>query len=687
MNVPRRWLARQTLMDNHTPRISNRGPTGFIGEFILVVCLCVTPAAPAAWMDAAFAFRREVTLSVDAEKSAGGDVATATVFTAGRHKEDGSDVRVATEDGKMVPFRLLGVGPGDQVRVAFGVQRAQRRYYVYFGNPNPAASAKPRDELAISGGLLMEMKQWPGGGGHQAENAQQIMTAFDRAKAPIGSIMVDKLFIGRNPFGDAHRFVSRFSGSLYVPNDGDYLFAAAANDRGLLVIDGKPLLVCHMTHEARFTANANLKKGRHDIAFYHVNIAGADGLVSVAWRKPGASGFELLPADAFGKLFVATPGAMEENRKTLTADFKVEYLGETFFAGNYGHRFRFSANVPKTQPPHYEWDFGDGQTGEGNLIEHVYLTHGVYPVKVTARIASNNDSQTTKLSVARDYMSERIRVDEPIVQSKLVEGYKLEKLMPAHLPWAVLLHQRTGRLDPMLKTAAQLAITPRGFDPLAALHAMEEATATALNNSRIDAMLKIWDTVPASSAMQPSADKLYGRLLVWRAAEFDKACKILARQSGSTDRTVQRLYAHSLVLNQKAAEGKKILQSLPLEGPADRQAAISGAMARTVEFYIESGDAETGEDAWDKWQRQYPLDFMEGYSVLLRVRLIEARKMPEVAAKVAEAFALAVPRSTYAPSLLDRASKLLAKSNPQKSADLRKILKQKYPEDPLSQDK
>jgi hypothetical protein len=78
---------------------------------------------------------------------------------------------------------------------------------------------------------------------------------------------------------------------------------------------------------------------------------------------------------------------------------------------------------------------------------------------------------------------------------------------------------------------------------------------------------------------------------------------------------------------------------------------------------------------------------MEGYSVLLRVRLMEIRKSPQAAAKVAEAFAAAVPHSSYAPSLLDYASRLLATINPEKSAALRKTLKEKYPEDPLSQDK
>jgi hypothetical protein len=69
----------------------------------------------------------------------------------------------------------------------------------------------------------------------------------------------------------------------------------------------------------------------------------------------------------------------------------------------------------------------------------------------------------------------------------------------------------------------------------------------------------------------------------------------------------------------------------------------------------------------------------------LRVKLMELRHEPAAAAKMAEAFATAVPQSSYAPQLLDRAAKLLATIDPAKSKELRERLKEKYPEDPLSQ--
>ncbi len=77
---------------------------------------------------------------------------------------------------------------------------------------------------------------------------------------------------------------------------------------------------------------------------------------------------------------------------------------------------------------------------------------------------------------------------------------------------------------------------------------------------------------------------------------------------------------------------------------------LSGASARTVEFFVTEKDPESGEDAWDRWQAKYPEEFLTGYSAMLRVKLIELRGLPIPAAKVAEAFARAVPQSFVRPA-------------------------------------
>lgn len=48
----------------------------------------------------------------------------------------------------------------------------------------------------------------------------------------------------------------------------------------------------------------------------------------------------------------------------------------------------------------YEWDFGDGTTGEGETVTHVYTEQGTYDVMLVIRdAAGENDSWTIPLTV------------------------------------------------------------------------------------------------------------------------------------------------------------------------------------------------------------------------------------------------------------------------------------------------
>src|SRR5206468_3147734 len=98
---------------------------------------------------------------------------------------------------------------------------------------------KGTEDVVYHGGLLMEMREFAGG---EVTNPAQIMAAFDHAKTPISNTMVPSLFIGRNPFGEQQQWICRFTGGIFAPLMGEYVFAISADDRGLLMLDGKPLV-------------------------------------------------------------------------------------------------------------------------------------------------------------------------------------------------------------------------------------------------------------------------------------------------------------------------------------------------------------------------------------------------------------------------------------------------------------
>lgn len=65
----------------------------------------------------------------------------------------------------------------------------------------------------------------------------------------------------------------------------------------------------------------------------------------------------------------------------------------------WGQETAFTATVFTGSNLLYEWDFGDGATGEGQLVKHTYLTVGIYTATVTASNAVSVQSALTPVVV------------------------------------------------------------------------------------------------------------------------------------------------------------------------------------------------------------------------------------------------------------------------------------------------
>jgi hypothetical protein len=595
---------------------------------------------------------------------------------------------VATDEGRIVASHVLMAGPGDHFSVVFALQKPTRRYYVYFGNPDPAPPPQGTGDVSYHCGMLLEERVFAGGA---FNNAREMEICWERSHTVLGRTMVSSPYLGFNPINDRNDVFFKLSGSLLVPADGQYLFAGAAERRAVLYIDSKLVLFMpHLTGEVRYTTTQDLKKGRHDIDVLYACAGSDDMRLSVVWQPPGQSKVEILSHDALGQLGHCTVGPMEERNQMLLADFHAEYTGECFFSDHYSYRYQFEALASKAilENAKFNWDFGDGQMAAGPNPEHVFLTDGEYPIKLTIHVGANSDAQTTRFYVCRD--RQKIMhppTDEPPVHSKMVTEYDLSTAPATYLPWVIFLHDHANAMAPMLHAADALVRLPNQPEPGRAIEALNTASQKALESGNVRAAIAVWNAAPANSNIKPQAVRREAPLLLWHAGDFAQALKILEPFATSKDPALRRLYAQALVLEQKAKEGSAILEQLPIDGKPQRQAALSGAMAFSVEAYINSNQAEAGQEAWDQWQAKYPAEFLQGYGVVLETRLMVLRKEPDAAARLAEAFAQAIPTSSYAPQLLDRASRLLGKSNPEKSKALRDLLKQRYPEDPLSQDK
>ena len=640
--------------------------------------------ARAGWFDAHWQYRRVLNVNWDAENAEGSELATAEFYTAGHAASGASDVRIVNQMGQVVPSHILDAGPGDLVRLVFSLTPHDYKYYAYFGNPNAPPPPKRTEDVTYHCGLLMDMHTWTGG---RVNSPRAIAAAFERGDE-IGQIMIDRPFYGMNPFGHPDQWVSKVSGSMSVPVDGDYDFAGGAWRRGALFIDGQPVLfIGGPAQRVRFKTTLTLNRGRHDFVLYDVNTGG-DGWFSLGWRRPDMSMIQIMDRQPFGMVVTAQPAALEQYHEPLVADFSADHKAEYQTDGAYSQRYRLTANLPAFPGVKVHWDFGDGQTADTPVVDHVWVTPGVFPIRLMVSTMGNSDTQTTQFYVDRDWENLAHPVeDDPGMQSDIIAKYDLATAPSAWLPWMAQIHQAAGDQDAMMAVLNQMAVRPRHDDPADALKEIETVSADLLTDGKAGGVIAMLDSMPEHSDLQPQAAVYEARTLIWWQGDVAKAEKVLEPFASSGDADFQRLWAEALALNGQVDEARKILAGVPVD-PQDQEhiAAISGAMARTIEYRIDQRDAETGEEEWEDWERRCPMSFLEGYSVWLRSSLMMLNDHRKIAAaKVDEAFARAVPQSPYAPQMLDRASRIWAGSDPAKSKAIRDYLKATYPEDPLSQ--
>jgi hypothetical protein len=654
-----------------------------LSSFIFPLCvLCgsilpfpIAQAAPP-WSEPTCAYRRPVTVTWDSDNSTGREMAMVDCLTSGHANPDAGDLRVTTQGGKEIPSRVLWTGPGDLVRIIFPLAPATRDYEIYFGNPQ-APPPFTLDTLPITCGLLLEMRHCDKIG----VNAQNLSDLWNQAGPVLGRTMTDLPFLAGTPLGNANHVILRYTGSLSIPADAQYDFATAAESEGALFVDGQPIVYAPgVVNVATFHATLHLSRGTHDFLYLQTNNDGHEYL-SVCWRFPGDTDFKPISREYFGLLSYGRTGDLESRDTKPLADFSADYQGICEFGDSYDtHRYTFTA---AGNDPDAQWDFGDGQTATGATVDHVFLADGVYPIQ----IRQHGDTQTCHLAVHADWRNmDDASVDLPWTQAKIVAAYDLQKIPTPLLPTAVLMQVEAENWPTADWLAVRLAKEkshgPGGIDA-----AMNALTIVAKKHSDWRSGAKLWSLVPDDSDLQPQAAIAQAELFTWSAADFPRAVARLANLAAQRpqDAALQRAFAHALILDGQSDQGEKILNSLPLSDDPRRLPAISGALARSVEYYLDQRDLDTAQSTWDQWDARDPTSFLEGYSVLLRVRLLNLRREPQLAAKIAVAFAQAEPNSAYSPQLLDEASQMLANVDPTRSRQIRDMLKETYPEDPLSQ--
>lgn len=671
-------------------------PVCWLAGALLLASACAARGA-SNWWNAGWPYRRQITVEKPEESTLDGDeIAVVTFLTGGFVQPDGRDVRVVTRTGQPVAHRVLQVGPGDRIRLAFATRGRLKQYFVYFGNTKANA---PRQTLQIRRGVLLETWVHRGGNPRRLQTARKMI---GQAKTLLGRDLRRQIALGHNPFGPQPNLARRMTGYFTVPRAGTYTFATSSRNASFLLIDGNLVVDNGGGHRPQRNVAVNgqvhLDPGLHEMQMLHVSNGG-DPVAVVAWKPAGADRYAPMPPAAFAPFAVAASGPIERYGRASGIDFQAHHAGEAWFGDGYYQRYRFEATlVGRKVRASWRWDFGDGQSSTGPAAEHVYLVPGEYAVSLSARTPVGELTRTHRIVVTRPW--DRVtdnQLDARKKHGQIVAGYDFARLSPAANAHAVLLLDEVGMVEPL--QAAGSALLVRDWAPPALLESAGLAFARRL--------LETGRARQAAGSLQTAADMVEDPKVAARL--IHRAGGIMLAEVGDA-RAAGKLFKHSMETYGPRAGAELARQArigladtFRAQGLRDQamaayaaagpdvparhrsEAIYRGDLARHVEAYLNEGKFHDAEEYLQRWAADLPADKINGYWSWMFVRLALARKQWSAAIAEAETLTGVNVRSNYGAKLLMLARQAALRLNQPDKADalLRRIVKE-FPESPLA---
>ena len=659
-------------------------------------------AARIPWWNPDWPYRRIVQVYARPSGFPGDDVAWFQFNGGNQIKPDGSDIRVLV-GRNVLPSKILRVGPGQIVSVAFKVVPNEQNYLVYFGNEN----AEPlKDDWKIRRGCLLETRKYNGGNPNNWKGMQDVLK---RATRVLGRAFVPNIFFGHNPFGPSVNNVNTFTGALNCPKDGQYVFSTTSDDASFLVVDGKQVVSWPGWHgavrDARHKKAVTLKKGLHELTYYHVQGGGGQYMVA-AWQVPGTGKFEVIPPTAFAPVYRAAPRFYQrKGRRGGLADFFPEFAGETLLQGsdNYIIRMKFknwtSQGLRATS--RCEWDFGDGNTTRHISPEHVYFARGTYTVKLW--VGNKSNAFEAKVAVDRDWSKGVLdrKMDDIKSYLPLVKDYNWPAMPSPDLRNAVIFFERLGdsgkalelcevlldhsrelpdaaREEIALKAAGFLA--DRGKHAEAAAALLDAALRTNDAPRRVNLLVAAGRIQYEDLRDAKAAQESFGEVVRTHASVGGRPLRNAFIGLGDATRLAKR---HE---REKAVEATEEVYRKALAVKFEntnlrRDRLLVASDSRAIEDFLRRNELDAAWERLDDWRVRSPLDILYGNWTTMYVKYLIARGKLDSAIDEVALLVDVTPRNSYAPEALTLAAEAwMRKGKSDRARETLNDLKEDYPE-------
>ena len=666
------------------------------GALAICCLLCASGLAAAdRWWNPAWSARRPIEIRPTGAGVSGNETGVIQLRGMGHiASKDGHDIRIISE-GQPVPLKVMHID-SDVAVVAFRMGRAAKDYWAYFGNAKATAvSGKWEPER----GLWLETRRYNGG---NCRNWPQMKDLIKKSGPAFGVGPVSNVFLGWNPFSAQEKWVSIYKGFLLCHKSGDYTFATSSDDASFLFVNDKLVTQFPGWHgpvgRARFKGTIQLTGGVHKFAYYHVNGSNT-GMMAAYWQPPGQKKVLPIPATAFTPVAKGRPGLIEL-RTGAAVDAEMTLVGEAYVGERPLLRYRFRARAARS-PRKVSWDFGDGQTAEGEIVEHVYVKPGHFPVKVEAVVSGSPAKAQTVLHAQIDLEKQAQHTkDKPGPFLEAVRKYDFERMDTSSLETASALFFLLNDVDGQIATARALIARPKLSVPLYFEQAMRLQQLLRDQKKDPDGAL----AVLAASETKVKSDKNrrakilreIGDVYYYHKQDLDRALleydKVVGRYFGLEDNIVRvtKIRIGDIMRErgnyEKAARNYADAERVRIDQwTAERQPVRLGMLVHATEDFLRRGNATEARKWLEIWEWEFPVERLRGQSSILRAKIALLEKNVPEAVKQLEALVRVNPESQYAgEALFMLAKQALAQDDKEKAKKLLTDLVEKHPESEMA---
>jgi tetratricopeptide (TPR) repeat protein len=496
---------------------------------------------------------------------------------------------------------------------------------------------------------------------------------------------------GFNRFGPSDHYVSVYEGYLQIDEPGTYAFCTVSDDGSWLRVNDHTVLEWPGAHgwagAERGQKNAELKltKGVAQVQYYHEEGTGAQ-MAFLGWKPPNAERFWSIPSEKWLSVRPARTGTFEARDKPILAVPIVRVLNTYWVRDSDDRQATLvelgdvsrsrAGKIVKTR-----WSFGDGLTAEGTRLRHVYFRTGRPTVKLTVTDErGNHDSITCAPNVFYvDVRARYFRYGNAQQYAEAAAGYDVERMSPEDLElyaefWGYLENwaEHVRAVNAFIRRCPDSPLIPR----LAASAAKGCTQAEAYDPERADELYEIALRGADGPRGRLELNLQRARVLAWDLSEYERARgllnSLLDRMELKAGRAIQRLRRQTLILLGDVAlltaaydDAENLYrQAQELSERKVEQAEMlvkAGSYGYTVEDLLARGEFEWALKTLDRWEEEFPVQKLEGYTLFLRGKVLYVQSPGRLAARYLERAERVSPRAVHVPETVWlRANCLLA---------------------------